>query len=270
MAEPPPRELDPDGGPGIDGCPMEVITYDRQPELWDTIEHLDREVWPEYNRHGDVLNRYWGGLYTRFASWQLVLHDEDSGMPLAEGNTIPIVWDGTVERLPEGIDGAVELGFALAEADRRPNTLCALAAAVVPAHRDRRLGGEVILAMRRLAARRGLSDLLAPLRPSLKHRYPTVPIEEYVGWIRSDGLPFDPWVRLHVRLDADILAVAPRSLKITGSVADWESWTGVEFTESGSFLFPDGLAPVEIDLEADLGTYWEPNIWVRHAIDRRL
>lgn len=248
---------------------MQVITYDRSPELWDSIEDLDREVWPEYNRHGDVLNRYWGDLYTRFANWQLVLVDEGAPEPLAEGNTLPLDWDGTVERLPEGIDGAVERGFDLEDRKGAPNTLCALAAVVVPAHRDRRLSREVILAMRRLAADRGLHDLLAPIRPSLKHRYPTVPIEEYTRWTRADGLPFDPWLRVHVRLDADLLAVAPRSLKITGTVSDWEEWTGMEFPVSGSFVFPEGLAPVEIDREADVGTYWEPNIWMRHRVGDR-
>ena len=45
----------------------------------------------------------------------------------------------------------------------------------------------------------------------------------------------------------------PQSLHITGSVADWESWTGMVFPESGDYIFPEGLAPVRIDRESDLG-----------------
>jgi hypothetical protein len=29
-------------------------------------------------------------------------------------------------------------------------------------------------------------------------------------------------------------------------------------------VFPEGLATVHIDREADLGSYWEPNVWMIH------
>ena len=29
----------------------------------DLVDRVDFDVWPAYNRHGDVLNRYWGRLY---------------------------------------------------------------------------------------------------------------------------------------------------------------------------------------------------------------
>ena len=52
---------------------------------------------------------------------------------------------------------------------------------------------------------------------------------------------------------------------ITGSVADWEGWTGMAFPDSGSYVVPDALNLVEIDREADRGTYVEENLWMRHA-----
>ena len=57
-----------------------------------------------------------------------------------------------------------------------------------------------------------------------------------------------------------------RSLRITGSVAEWEEWTETPFPESGTYVFPHCLAPLEVDREADLGSYWEPNVWVRHRV----
>ena len=36
------------------------------------------------------------------------------------------------------------------------------------------------------------------------------------------------------------------------------------FPESGEYTFPHGLAPVTIDRARDLGTYWEPNVWMIH------
>jgi hypothetical protein len=38
------------------------------------------------------------------------------------------------------------------------------------------------------------------------------------------------------------------------------------FPETGDYVFPRGLATVRIDLDADSGTYWEPNVWVRHRL----
>jgi hypothetical protein len=45
-----------------------VIRYAERPELWEHSDALSRAVWPEYNQHGDVLNRYWGRLLEDFPS----------------------------------------------------------------------------------------------------------------------------------------------------------------------------------------------------------
>jgi hypothetical protein len=29
-------------------------------------------------------------------------------------------------------------------------------------------------------------------------------------------------------------------------------------------VFPRGLAPLTVDREGDLATYWEPNVWMVH------
>jgi hypothetical protein len=92
------------------------------------------------------------------------------------------------------------------------------------------------------------------------------PIERYAAWTRDDGLPFDPWIRLHVRLGAEILKPVPHSLHITGTVAEWEQWVELPLPESGTYVFPHGLAPLEVDREADRCEYWEPNVWVRHRL----
>jgi hypothetical protein len=40
----------------------------------------------------------------------------------------------------------------------------------------------------------------------------------------------------------------------------------MRFPETGDYVFPQGLAPVRIERERDLGVYWEPSIWVIHPI----
>jgi len=89
-------------------------------------------------------------------------------------------------------------------------------------------------------------------------------MERYIRWTREDGLPFDPWIRTHVRLGARIVRVAPRSMVTRGTVAEWEEWTEMSFPESGPYVVPGAMAPLEIDVEADLGIYVEPNCWVVH------
>ena len=237
---------------------MEAFTYGERSDLRDRVDSA--EIWPEYNRHGDVANRFWGRMLDELPDYQYVLLDGDE--VLAEGHTVPIVWDGTVEGLPEGFDGALAGAFGGA----RPNALYAIAVEILPAHQSRRLSVPMLEQMKAIAARESFDALLAPLRPSWKERYPLTPIERYVAWTRDDGQAFDPWLRVHARMGAEVLKPEPESLRITGSVADWESWTELAFPESGEYVFPHGLAPVEIDREADEGRYWEPNVWMLHRV----
>jgi hypothetical protein len=54
-------------------------------------------------------------------------------------------------------------------------------------------------------------------------------------------------------------------MRIAGTVAEWETWTGMRFPESGDYVFPAGLAPLHVDTKRDIGEYWEPNVWLLHA-----
>lgn len=242
----------------------QVVRYSERPELWDAIRGLTGEVWPEYNQHGETLNRYWARLYDVFPDWQFVLYDPDSHTVLAEGHTIPVAWDGTDPGLGPGIDATIAAGFELQEAGGKATAVSALAAEIPPRHQGRGLAAVLLRAMAGLARDSGLNHLIAPVRPSRKDRYPTIPIERYARWTRPDGSPFDPWVRVHTRLGGRIGPVIPRSLRIAGTVAQWESWTDMEFPETGDYVFPAGLAAVHIDRENDIGEYWEPNIWITH------
>ncbi len=53
---------------------------------------------------------------------------------------------------------------------------------------------------------------------------------------------------------------------ITGTVADWTTWTGMAFDRSGQHEVPGALSVVHVSLEQDHGVYVEPNIWVRHVL----
>jgi hypothetical protein len=91
-------------------------------------------------------------------------------------------------------------------------------------------------------------------------------MENYIQWKNDDQLPFDSWIRIHHLLGAQIVRVCPKALQISGTVADWESWTKMRFPESGRYIVPGALVPVEIDCEHNQGIYIEPNVWMHHHI----
>lgn len=97
-------------------------------------------------------------------------------------------------------------------------------------------------------------------------RPPTTPMRHYLRWARADGAPFDPWLRVHWRLGAKVLRVAPRSMVVTGTVAEWEAWTRMTFPESGRYIVRGALAPVTIDRRRNRGRYVEPNVWMLHPV----
>ena len=238
-------------------------TAAERPDLWERgIDSAD--VWPEYNLHGDVLNRWWGHLDEELADFQFVLYDNQADAVVAEGHTGPLWWDGDDATLPAGIDDALVQVFARARGGEPVNTLCALAAETPRSGRARGMAEQILGAMSELARRHGLSRVIAPVRPSAKHLYPLTPIERYVTWRRDDGRLLDPWMRVHERLGARVSTPLPESLRITGTVGEWESWTRMAFPESGTYVFPEGLATLEVDREADRGAYWEPNVWMIH------
>lgn len=221
---------------------------------------MTKDTLPEYNDHGDVLNEYWHRLVDERPDFQFHLVDGDE--ILARARSVPVRWNGAVDDLPDGIDGAIARAFDEGGA----NVLCAMVIMVPRGLQGRGASGLALEAMVAIAREHGLEALIAPVRPSWKERYPLTPIERYATWRRDDGLLFDPWMRVHERMGAEILKPEPHSLRITGTVAEWEGWTEMAFPETGEYVFPRGLAPVAIEREADVGRYWEPNVWMRHAV----
>jgi hypothetical protein len=238
---------------------VNVYTVADRPDLAEPAWQAVSDVFPEYNNHGDVLNAYWGGLTEKFPEFQFHLVDDDERI-LVRARCLPVRWDGTVEDLPAGIDGAIVRGIDEGGA----NVLCAMVIQIPRALQGGGLSALALQAMTDLARTHGLRSLIAPVRPNWKDRYPLAPVERYAEWRRDDGLLFDPWLRVHERAGASIIRPEPRSLRITGSVADWEEWVGMPFPDDGAFTFPGGLAPLTV--ENGTGRYWEPNVWMRHPI----
>jgi GNAT superfamily N-acetyltransferase len=238
---------------------MQVVTYAERPDLMERTDEIG-DPWPEFIHHAATTSRYWSGMREKYPELQLLLYDEDRDRVVGRGQTVPA---STANGLPGGVDDMLETCFGRNDPPE-PDVLSAVVAVVDPARQGEGLSALLIEGMRAAAARAGFPALIAPVRPTRKTEFPLIPLERYARWTREDGLPFDPWIRLHARLGAELLDVCPASMTIEGSVAEWAEWTGLEFPDDGEYVVPGALVPVRI--EDGRGVYVEPNVWMRHPV----
>ncbi len=223
--------------------------------------------WPEFMLHDPVADLL-DDCYKELPDFQFVLVDAVTNETLALGNSIPLAWSGQIQQLPdEGWDWALKKGIADFRSGVKPNLLCALQIVVFGDNRGKGLSSRAVRAMKENGRKHGLPEMIAPVRPNLKHTYPLTPIENYITWKDDRGLPFDAWLRVHVRQGATIIRPCKEAMRITGTISEWEQWTELRFPETGDYIVPGALVPVRIDVEQDLGTYIEPNVWVHHPVD---
>jgi GNAT superfamily N-acetyltransferase len=241
---------------------MDVVTSRDRPDLESEAGEAFRERWPEFIFHDEVPKKYLPRVAEYFAEYDVLLLDD--GRVAAGGWGVPLAWDGTVPDLPTGYDDALVRAVEGREAGRRPDTLSFMAAAVPKAYDKRGLAQKALAALVERARAAGLEHVIAPIRPTWKHRYPQVPMAEYATWTREDGLSIDPWIRTHQRMGATVLAPAPESMLVEGTVAEWEQWAAMPFPVSGDYVVPEALNLVHVDREADRVTYREENLWVQH------
>lgn len=237
----------------------------REPELRNDFAHLSDSAWPAFLRNWETPE--WPSLFTTFADYQLALRDE-GGKVVGMCHTIPMRWNGAKSDLPHSLCHATGRAAGVFQTGKSPNTLCALAAIAERDHRGQGLGSVLVGAMRMLAAERGFDNLIAPVRPNWKSRYPLISLEKYLEWKRPDGALYVPWVRVHLRAGGKALAIG-NALAIEGRVADWEQWTGMVFPVPGHYIVPGALQPIVIDAALHQGLYEEPCIWVIHSVGSR-
>ncbi len=253
----------------VDGAALpagqRLVTLAERPDLIDQASAVNAAPWPAFMHEDPIANRVWRHSTDDFPEFQLVLLDEGDRIA-ATSYALPLTWDGTVDGLPDGWDDQVERSVADLQAARTPNTLGAMVIVIAPDRQGTGLSSLMLAAMLANARLHGHRAVIACVRPTLKERYPLMSIDDYAAWTRPDGLPFDPWLRVHVRAGGRIVLTSPRSMTMTGTVADWREWTDLEFPVGGPYVVPGALQPVEIDLVRDEGTYHDPNVWVVHEL----
>lgn len=244
---------------------FQVITSLTRPDYRDLVRGLTKEVWPEFMLHDPVANELWHELLDRFPEYQLALYDSVEHRVAGMANSFPLRWEHDLASLPEeGWDWAFQQAVYNNKQGLSPNYHCAIQIVLRPGYRNHGLSTPMVEAVRSVTKSRGLPALIIPLRPSEKSSYPLTSLDDYITWTNEQGLPFDPWLRVHMRAGCRILKVCHESKKISGTPGEWERWTGIEFPQTGEYIVPGALNPIQINLERQEGTYIEPNVWIVH------
>jgi GNAT superfamily N-acetyltransferase len=236
-------------------------------EYRNLVRGLTKEVWPEFMLHDQVANELWHELLDRFPEYQLALYDTENRRVAGMANSFPLRWDGPFEDLPEG---GWDWAFRKAVEDNKqglsPNIHCAIQIILRSDYQGQGLSTPMVEAVRAVTKSKGLWSLIIPIRPSDKHKYPLTSLDDYITWTTEQGLPFDAWLRVHVRAGCKIIKVCHESKLIRGMRAEWERWTGMKFPQSGQYVIDGALNPMEMNAEKDEGAYIEPNVWIVHEI----
>lgn len=245
--------------------PLTLHTLRGKPDLAERFYLQKQRIWPEFMMRDVYSARLWHHLSEDFPDYQLYLLNEEND-PVAVGQSIPLVWDATLSGLPVGWADCLVRGAAGLQGGPPANTLAALEISIQPEYIGQGLSYRMIAALRELAQAQALQAVIVAVRPSWKDRYPLIPMEQYAHWQRADGTPFDPWLRAHWRSGGEILKSAHPSMVIEASADEWEAWAGTPLPESGEYVVPGALSPVQIDRVLNIGRYVEPNVWVHHPL----
>ncbi|HLO28357.1 MAG TPA: GNAT family N-acetyltransferase [Anaerolineales bacterium] len=251
----------------MDSNRFQLITPHDLQDYRDRANQIADTSWPEFMLHDPVANENWHELFDRFIDYQFALLDQETNRMAAMGNSLPFRWNEDISDLPEG---GWDWVFLQAVEDHKkgvtPNIQSAIQIAIHPDYQSQGLSSRMVQAMRAVGASKGFKYLVAPVRPNQKSKYPLTSIDDYIKWTNEAALPFDAWLRVHARLGARIIKPCHAAMTIRGTCADWEQWAGLKFPQSGTYIIPGALKPVEINLEKDEGIYIEPNVWMVHNL----
>ena len=247
-----------------------IVTLSKRPDLEPKLWSKElSSAWPEFMLNDPLANLYFDSArFGRYHEYMLAAYDEaEPDRVVARAFSVPFRLSEDLGRseLPDGGWGSV---VRWADQDyllgRQPNAVSALEITVAPHAQGHGLSGRMLAAVRANSQRLGFEDLYAPVRPSHKHLEPDLATEAYLRRTRPDGLPADPWLRVHRRAGGRVVKIAPHSMVVAGTLNAWRSWTGLPFDTSGPQTVPHALAPVFVSVEQNHAVYTEPNIWVHH------
>ncbi|WP_432041561.1 N-acetyltransferase [Streptomyces cadmiisoli] len=245
---------------------VKISSLAERPDMLDRVVGM-ADTWPRFVVNDLVGNAHYGRIARELPQYVQFAQDE-RGEVVAHAYSVPFALR-TEDRgeLPDrGWDEMLVWAFADLREGVRPDTVSAVSVVIAPQAQGLGLSGQMVTAMRDNARALGFDEVVAPVRPSAKHLEPRTPMEEYAHRVRPDGLPHDPWLRVHARAGATVHAVAPASMTVAAALPDWRRWTGLPFDTAGDIEVPGALVPVRCEPARGFAVYVEPNVWMRHRL----
>ena len=240
---------------------VEITTLAERPDL--AGKGFDAGPWGVFMQYNRVADAHFFMSVRVFPELCLIATDE-SGAVVADAHAVRFAFRDAFP--PGGYEQALVWAHLDRDRGNPTDTACALNIAVAAHVQGQGLSGRMLAALRQAASSAGLRRLVAPVRPTWKDREPRTPMSSYAERVRDDGLPYDPWLRTHVRAGGRIVGVAPTSWVVAGTLAEWRTWTGLPFDSDGYVDVPHALAPVHCSVAADVAVYVEPSVWVEHVL----
>jgi GNAT superfamily N-acetyltransferase len=244
---------------------VKITTRADHPESGSRIWEMP-DSWPAFMDHDPVGWSLYSVATAAYPELTVVANDERRVVGHGQATAFRLDLDGRRELPDTGWDQVLMWVGSDLRKGVEPDVASALEVSVHSDWQGRGLSTLILNAMRDAARARGFDTLFAPVRPSHKHLEPATPMSEYAYRTRAHGLPEDPWLRIHVRAGGVIEKIAPASMVVGSSLADWREWTGLPFDTNGQVEVPHALTPVHCTTDHDHAVYVEPNVWVRHQL----
>lgn len=242
-----------------------VVSFKERPDLYDLQEEICGKAFPTFLYYSETAINTWEKMIEYYKEYQLLLLHNDKIVCIF--NCMPMNWNFSDEELPEeAFEWGLEKELKDFEAGKEINAALGVQIIIPKEYQGKGISSIAVAEIKAMCVKMGIRKLIIPIRPTLKSKYPINDIDNYINWKNEKGLPFDPWLRVHVKQKGKIIGTCTNAVEIRGTVEQWEKWTNMKFPESGMYVVEGALCPININSEINLGIYNEPNVWVSYEL----
>jgi hypothetical protein len=243
----------------------QVVSFKERPDLYDIQDEICHKAFPIFLYGSEAAVNSWDKMIEYYEEYQLLLLYEDKIVCVF--NCMPMNLDFSDENLPEeAFNWGLEKGIKDFEDGKEIDAAMGVQIIIPKEYQGKGISSTAVVEIKSMCVKMGIRKLIIPIRPTLKSKYPINDMDNYINWKNENGLPFDPWLRVHVKQKGKIIGTCINALEIKGTVEQWEKWTNMKFPTSGMYVVEGALCPININRENNLGTYNEPNVWVSYEI----
>lgn len=248
-----------------------IIRLSKKDRLFEESVNLYLAGFPHYvllgqNNDSDLIAA--ANYYNECLLNYRIVMTNKSGDVIASAKTLPyrVNEDKLTEELPDDLLDLFLEGIKQHQKEEDPNSIIVFSITVDNRYQGKGISSKMIKEIKNICKQDMFKNMLLPVRPTLKHKYPLTDMDSYQQWKNEENSLFDPWIRTHVKNGGKILRIAKGAQKFTGTVEDWQEWTGMIFPETGRYIIDGALSPLEIDISKDIGNLVEDNIWIKYDI----